>query len=90
MKFSAILEKEAVIFRFFISFMVEKDLPNLLKRVIIIIPITKDEAMFIRSRKNVHISKPTRHGKRFMEEDVSAMKLLKEYRSGKYPMGGKH
>lgn len=69
--------------------MVEKKLPILLKRVIFIVPITKDEAMFIRSRKKVHISKPTRHGKRFMEEDESTMKLLKEYRSGKYPMGGK-
>lgn len=68
---------------------IDKTIPNLLKRVIIIIPITKDEAMFMRTRKKVHITKPTRHGKRFMEERADALALLREYRAGKYPMGGK-
>lgn len=47
--------------------------------------------MFIRerSRKKVHITKPTRHGKRFMEEDRDVVRLLRDYRAGKYPMGGK-
>lgn len=62
---------------------------NLLQRKIIIIPITKDEAMFM--RKNcpwVHVSKQTTNGKRFMEEEKKAMKVLRDYRAGKYGFGG--
>lgn len=43
--------------------------------------------MYMRNLKAVgahkaFITKPTRHGKRFMEEDGKAMRLLREYRTG--------
>lgn len=65
-------------------------LPNMKKRMIFIIPITKDEAMFIRKNcPKVHVSKPTTNGRRFMEEEKEAMKLLKAYRRGDHNLGGK-
>lgn len=58
--------------------------------MIIIVPITKEEAMFIRERcPRVHVSKPTTHGKRFMEEHPAAMKLLREFRADTDRRGGK-
>lgn len=47
--------------------------------------------MFIRKRcPKVHVSKPTTNGRRFMEEDRTAMAFLRDYRAGKYPVvGGK-
>ena len=58
--------------------------------MIIIVPVTKDEAEFIRKRfPKVHVSKQTTHGRRFMEENVFALKYLEEYRSSKtYKVGG--
>lgn len=48
--------------------------------------------MFIRSHsKKTHISKQTTNGKRFMEEHPAALRLLRDYRAGKYGfnIGGK-
>ena len=57
--------------------------------MIVIVPITKDEAMFLRRCKvKAFITKPTTNGKRYMEEQDDAMRLLKEYRSGDYVTGG--
>lgn len=45
--------------------------------------------MFIRKNcPNVHVSKPTTNGKRFMEEHPHAMCMLRDYRNGKYGFGG--
>ena len=64
-------------------------LPNLLQRMIFIVPVTKDEAMFIRKCcPKVHVSKPTTNGRRFMEEDRTAMDLLRKYRKGEFANGG--
>jgi len=55
----------------------------------IIIPITKEEAVFLRTHLDrVFITKPSHHGKRYLEETVRAVKLLSEYRDGKYGFGG--
>ena len=57
--------------------------------MIFIVPVTKDEAMFIRKNfPRVHISKQTTNGRRFMEEEGRAMKALKEYRKGNLGVGG--
>lgn len=53
--------------------------------MIIIIPINKAEAAFIRKMcPNVHVSHPTTNKKYFMEEAKHAMKLLTEFREGKH------
>ena len=58
--------------------------------MITIVPINKEEAAFIRKmRPNVHVSHPTTNKKYFMEEEREAMRLLREYRNGKYVRGGK-
>lgn len=59
--------------------------------MILIIPITKDEAMYLRNVKKVrcHISKPTRNGKRYMEENPYALRALDKYRNGRVVGGGK-
>lgn len=58
--------------------------------MIIIVPINKAEAAFIRKMcPKVHVSRPTTNKKYFMEEAKYAMKLLKEFRDGKYTDGGK-
>ena len=58
--------------------------------MITIVPINKEEAAFIRKMMpNVHVSHPTTNKKYFMEEERNAMRLLRDYRSGKFVRGGK-
>lgn len=56
-----------------------------------IVPITKDEAMFMRRQKRVkcYIPPKTTHGKYFLTEEADALQLLKEYRAGKLKSGRK-
>ena len=58
--------------------------------MITIIQLTRDEAAFIRKmRPGVHVSRPTPTKKYFMEEERDAMRLLRDYRNGKYGFGRK-
>lgn len=49
------------------------------------IPITKDEAIFLRNQKRVHchVSRPTRNKKYFLAEEPAALRMLELYRKNK-------
>lgn len=56
--------------------------------MILIIPINKAEAAFMRKAcPKVHVSHPTTNKKYFMEEDRYAMKVLQKFRNGEYKEG---
>lgn len=57
--------------------------------MITIVPITKDEAMFMRKQKWVkcYIPPKTTHGKYFLTEEADALRLLEEYRADNLKIG---
>lgn len=59
--------------------------PNLKKRMITIVEVTRKEADFIQKQfPEVTATPRTRHGKVYLEEAPGAMQLLRKIRDGEY------